>query len=387
MKLRMNGAKARRHESTKARREKGAKTTSLYSLSYFSYFSCFRAFTPSRLRAFALVAAILCFSCQRRPLEGGEVREMARIRVHIDWSHSGISVPSYNEAERIHRVSFRFFPEDGSPAFDRYLEKTNVTDGWIDVPIGKYSVVVFNESVYDAAYWSDAVFFTGVESYAAFAAHAVVYDPAQLATDFPFYTPPPGESVIIGPEPRKLASWSLDHFEVTGNMAQSSGRLSLYEEEMLDALKSIRMRRLTRMVNVTAQVTNLVSTLTHYCTLSGFANTVYMASGEATQTPSISLFKLNGRQYDPDGRHGTTRCSFLSFGRVPQAESYTLAVDVLYVTGERYLSDPPLIFDVTGDVVSGPGPDLNIAVNYGVEYREGGIAVNDWGEDYVYNIN
>jgi len=340
--------------------------------------------------AMAVLLPTLFSSCRLRPLEEDGVLEMARIRIYINWSNSGINVPSSEERDRVHRVSIRFFPKDGSPVFDRYLEEPNVIYNWINVPVGKYSVVVFNESIYDEEYWNGAVAFTGVDSYADFAAHAVAWDPAERAVEFPFYTPSPGESVIIGPEPRKLSSWSLDHFEVTSNMAlmsrgrQPSKPLMVWEEEMLEALVNIQMRRLTRLINVTARVTNLVSAWTNYCALSGFANTVRMASGETMQTPSINLFKLNGRQYDSDRLSGTTRYSFLSFGRVPQSEAYTLTVDALYVTGELYTFDRP--FDVTSQVVSSTDPNININVSYDLEYREGGIAVDDWGNDYEYDI-
>ena len=337
-----------------------------------------------------LLPLLLLSACKRRPLEDG-LPELARIPVHIDWSNSGINPYSQNELEKVHWVSIRFFPKDGSPAFDRYLEEPDVTDGWINVPVGKYSVIVFNESLRDVN-WEGAISFSGINEYAKFAAHAVAWNPAQWAAEFPYYTPPQGESVIIGPAPStlapKLASWSLDYFEVTENMLLlsqgllSPGDVGAADRSMLEALTHIEMHCLTRTVNVTAQVKNLVSIYANYCALSGFAHTVFMASREKTQSPSIKLFKLNGRQYDANQLDGTTRCSFLSFGRVPPPETYMLSVDVLYGTGE--LLTPKLAdFNVTNDVtVLSPGPDINININYAVDYRDG-IAVNEWQEDVL----
>ena len=208
------------------------------------------------------VATMVITTCERRPLENDELPPTAKLAVKIDWSKSGIE-PYAKDGKGVHRVSFRFFPHDSRlPIFERYLEG-NVTEGEIEVSIGKYSVIVFNESLDDLNYWDGAITFTDVNSFADFAANAVPYPAAQRALEFPFYKPLQGEQFIV--EPLPLASWSIEHFEVTENMilvlqgVRASYTLSETEAEMVNAFINVVMRALTRPVNVTARVENMVS--------------------------------------------------------------------------------------------------------------------------------
>lgn len=326
-------------------------------------------------------------SCERRPLEDDELPLAALIPVKIDWSKSGIDVASHNGGSGVHRVSLRFYPKDSKqPVFDLYLEG-NVTEGQIAVPVGVYSVIVFNESVDDKGYWEGKVNFTDVNSYMDFAANAVPYDVATREQQFPFYQPQTGEKLIN--EPLNLASWCLDEFRVTEKMVpvsygqQKASFLSADENDMFYALTHITMRALVRPLIVTAQVKNLVSAQTNYFAMRGLASKVYMASGLTTQTPSTHLFTLNGRQYMQGGKDGTTSKTFLCFGRTLAPESYKLAADVLFVTGELYNPTPPLRFDVTDQVILDYHNRLTIKVDisYELPYVEGGIGVDEWDDE------
>jgi len=354
---------------------------------------------------FAALPALLLASCVRRPLEMEPIPQTARIPVHIDWSQSGLNptnltnTASLPEAEQVHRVTLRFYPTDGSPFFDKFME-ANVIADTIELPVGEYKIIVFNESVDDTPWWAGAIYFTDDDNYDLFAAHAVPYDPTLWPQAFPFYTAAPGETILGGPDPRRLASWSLGYFDVTTDMvltsrgrapinqtAARSGTRTIYDTR----LTNIVMRRLTYNVAVTAHVTNLVSILTNYCAVSGFANMVYMASALTTQSPSTKLFQLNGRVYDANRVDGTTTHSFMSFGRTPTpaTEDYKVGIDVLYISGVLYVPDPPtwpqLTWDVTDQVVAsavGVDFDININLNYNVEFVAGGIAVDDWNDTY-----
>ncbi len=241
-----------------------------------------------------LASVVLLNSCERRPLEDAYAN-VARIPVHIDWSQSGITVPAAadDEVNRVHRVSLRFFPQNGAKPFDVYMEEPNIIDATIDVPIGKYKVIAFNETIDDDAWWAGAMSFTDVNDYNKFAAYVVPYNAGRLSANFPFWHPAAGESV--GSEPRKLASWSLGDFEVTQDMVQqcyttepAATRLSTQEEGWMNALTHIVMRRLTYNVTVTATVQNLVSSQANYANVSGFSDMVYMASAESLLISSKS---------------------------------------------------------------------------------------------------
>lgn len=323
--------------------------------------------------------AVLCLTaCERRPLEDVTYSDTALVPVKIDWSESGISVSQPRGDDYVHRVSIRFFPKDGSEVFDRYLEG-NVAEGSIEVPVGKYSVVVFNEAVTDP-YWSNSVYFTDVNDYANFAANIADDDPSQ----YPFYTPLPNEKIVV--EPLKLASWSLDDFEITPEMTRelcgSSGT-----EGVTTALTKIVMHRLSYNINVLAEVENLSSAQFIQGATRGFANKVFMASRVTTQDSGTHIFTFNGRKWaEGSDKNGTTEKDFLSFGLLPSPSQYKLHMDVLFTTGEVYQPTEPLLFDVSDQANRYANSNIKLRVKLALPYKEGGIDVGGWeDEDHIVN--
>ncbi len=329
----------------------------------------------------AVVAIRLFTACERRPLED-DFGVTARIPVKIDWSRSNIPVTDASGSGYVHRVSLRFFPKDGSAAFDRYLE-TNVIEDNIEVPVGEYSVVVFNESV-DDVYWEDAILFSDVDDYENFAATIVPADAAK----YPFYRQLAGEELIV--EPLRLASWSLDDFTVTEDMVARTYARTKVSSQATDpenALTHIVMRALTHNVNITAHVENLSSAQLLQGAMRGFARKVYMASGETTRTPATHIFKINNRVWDDvSKKHGTVSKSFLSFGRLPGPEEYRLNIDAVFIDGTIY--DGQLLWDVTGEVASAPPEaiDIDIGIEIQLPLITDGIFVGDW-EDEIIRLN
>lgn len=324
-----------------------------------------------------VLTAFYLMACERRPLED-ITYSTAPIPVKIDWSKSGISVTKPTGEEYVHRVSLRFYPKDGSEVFDRYLEG-NITEGNIEVPVGKYSVVVFNESIYDP-YWSKSVFFTDVNDYSKFAAHVINDD----VTLYPFYDSIPGETVVV--EPLRLASWSLDNFEVTADVVVDECGTPVSKKVPTDLTKIV-MRKLTYNVNVLAEVQNLRSAQFIQGAIRGFSNKVYMASGLNAQTPTTHIFTFNGRKWNTGSQtDGTTEKDFLSFGLLPSPGQYILPVNVLFVTGELYKPTEPLLYDVSSQTNSNVNSDIKIRIKFVLPYKEGGIDVGDWDdEDHIIN--
>lgn len=339
----------------------------------------------NKILSLALIAgfaALLAAGCERRPLED-EYAESALIPVRIDWTKSGIPVTDPTGSGLVHRVSLRFFPKDGSAAFDRFME-TNVIEGSVEVPVGEYSVVVFNESVHDA-WWEDAVVFSGMDSYDDFAATIVTDSEA----NYPFYAPLAEETLIV--EPYRLASWSLDEFNVTDEMVKQTrytggGTYAGPTDEQVNALTRITMRRLTYNVTVKAEVQNLCSAQLIQSAVRGFARKVYMASAQTTQEPGTHVLKLNNRQWtDAAQRDGTVTKSFLSFGRLPGESQYAVNLDVVFVTGEVYEPTQSMLYDVTDQVLDSPqiNIDINIDLRLQLPYVEGGIHVGDWDDEEI----
>lgn len=314
------------------------------------------------LLAIVLVSAT---ACERSSYD--YCSEEVSIPVMVDWSISGITPGQQTDADFVHRVSIRFFPKDGSAPFDRYLEG-NVFDGNITVPVGDYSVVVYNEA-FDDTYWSEAIRFDNANDYHLFSANIVEMSPLP----YDFYTPQSGE--IFATEPLKLASWSLDNFEVTQPGENCS--------DCNTALTQVKLRRLVILTHVVAEVTNLKSAMRIEAALAGIVSKVFMASGEPATAPTTHLFAFQSPVWDDATHtHGWVERNLLTFGRLSQPSIYLLNLGVIFVSGERYTPATPLLYDVTPQVASSqPRDDIEVRVNLALPEVDGDINVGGWDDE------
>ncbi|MFI3282277.1 MAG: DUF5119 domain-containing protein [Rikenellaceae bacterium] len=324
---------------------------------------------------------LLCFAgCCRRPLvdevcNGSSSLSTALIPVAVDWSISGIT-PSDNtyDDDYVHRVSLRFFPHDGTAVFDRYLE-SSIYEGSIELPVGVYSVVVFNESIYDT-YWEGVFNFVNVDDYDNFMAELV------------------DEDEEYSTEAYKLASWSIDEFEVTESMvsvsrAQTSRTiLSSYESEMLSTLEGIVLQPLTCYINVTATIENLVSAQNVYCEVSGFSSSVYMASGDSHTDQTQHAMELTSRSYtDDENTHGSiTQKRLVLTKSTHDAAEFKLKFEILLTDGTQHSPDEPLEFDVAHQVTRYATDDYDLSAEFSLPEVTGGIDVEGWGDDEIITI-
>lgn len=317
----------------------------------------------------ALFLAVVT-ACERRSLYdhcSGDVP----IPVKIDWSISGITPNSRTDADFVHRVSIRFFPKDGSAAFDRYLEG-NIFEGEINVPEGSYSVVVYNEAI-DDVYWSEAIRFDNTDDYNLFSANIVEMSPLP----YDFYTPQPDET--FASEPLKLASWNLDYFEVV----RFKKNCKECGDDMNNALTKVKLRRLMIPVRVVAEVTNLKSAMRMEAALTGMANKVYMALGKNVTSPTTHLFAFRSPVWNDETKtDGWVERRLLTFGRMSQPSAYSLNMGVIFTIGERYTPDTPLRYDVKDQVESSqPQDDIEVRVNLSLPEVQSDIDVGDWDDE------
>jgi len=286
--------------------------------------------------AAALIAGLIFNACHRRELEDYQM-ETALIPVRIDWSLSGVSL------EKTHRASVWLFPHNDGVPIEYLLEKNNKNDltfREIAVPVGVYSVLVFNETIDDND-WNSLVF-TGTDRYKTFAAISV---PKSVRG---FYTR--SESLPLIDDPDPIAAWSLDRFEVTPELiirTRSISSRSALEEEAPDLTVIKPLPRYERVV-ITAYVTNLSSSLQVTGTVDGMAAGVYMASGEKIKESAVHAFILNGRVWDNEN-DGTTTRAFNIFGRLPEPARQKVVLDFLLTDGALH---PQEEFDVTDLIVT-----------------------------------
>jgi hypothetical protein len=331
-----------------------------------------------------LIAAMVGFlsGCKYRPLEGDLTPETALIPVHIDWSESGVS------PEKMHRATVLLFPKGGGEPLEFRLE-ASLTDDVIKVPVGLYSVVVFNETT-DATDWT-GITFTNKDSYADFAAVGLA------APTRGFYTRSDETPLIENPDP--LAAWSLDSFEVTEEALESSRSRSRAEtDEQITALTHIVPTPRFEIMTVTARVKNLSSAMQATGILEDMASGVYVASGEKLTAQGAHAFILNGRIYDPNECDGTTTSTFNIFGRCSAPSTQCdLYIDFLLNNGKLF---PRQSFDVTTMIMSvqqaaPPAEKITVGLsNYAPDHLielpedldvKAGVTINDW-DDIVIPI-
>ncbi|MDR1369007.1 MAG: DUF5119 domain-containing protein [Dysgonamonadaceae bacterium] len=275
------------------------------------------------------------------------------VKVKIDWSKAGINPEN---------ASIWFFnASDGTPALGGQPELTNDMDLTVDLPIGQYSILVFNGTVND----QDNIRFRGTDRYQTFEAYAYSETPAGNAAarlrtdkdaDLPFITPP-----------NVLAVDRLELLEITGRMIDRK------EETVI----TFTPRRLVAQMDITIHFRGLIYSAPggHSGVVTGMANSVFLASGKTGNERASHAFSLNNRTFYPDNpTDGSMSRSFLCFG-LPGMIYYPpqfgetnnrLLLDILLRNGEH----AGYSFDVTGGIVCSGYNDavtgLNLRITMGV---------------------
>ncbi|MFI3280516.1 MAG: DUF5119 domain-containing protein [Rikenellaceae bacterium] len=338
-----------------------------------------------------LILLIFCFVyCTRRQLSDTECTyddaESALIDVSVDWSLSGFDTDQQSKGDEdyIHRVTFRFFPLDGSTPFDRYLED-DVESGTIYVPIGSYSVVIFNESIYDT-YWQNTITFEDVDSYDLFAAKI-----ADQSADLYFYTPADDEALSV--EALQLASCSVAHFEVSESMCSAAtSDWSDEDLEMAQRLNPVSPRRLTCPTTIEVDTEYLSSAASVHVSLTGLAQRVFMACGDTDTLTTTHVHELTERTWRDDStQHGVISESRLTFSTPNTTSStHTLTLDVYLIDGTHHQPEEEMVYDVSDQIVGSitryADDDLAASVSLTLPEVSGDIEVNDWGDDNEITI-
>jgi hypothetical protein len=294
------------------------------------------------------------------------------VKVKIDWSKAGIDPKN---------ASLWFFnASDGTPALGGRPELTNDRELTVNLPVGQYSILVFNGTVSD----QDNIRFRGTGGYQTFEAYAYTEQMrADSDDDLSFITPP-----------NVLAVDRLDLLEVTARMIDRKEQVVL----------TFTPLRLVAQINITVHFRGLIYSATggHSGVVTGMANGVFLATGKTGVEAANQAFTLNNRAFYPDSQtDGTMSRSFLSFG-LPGMTYYPpqlgetnnrLLLDILLRNGEH----AGYSFDVTTDVAYSDNDAairLNIQITVSepvtlpetpeIDFSDGGgfdPDVNEWGEN------
>lgn len=347
----------------------------------------------------ALVAAIS--SCERRPLVD-ELHETALIPVSIDWSEALLD-PDNDPNGDVYSASVWLFPQPDSRYQGKPLEfkLNNPRGGEIEVPVGKYAVLVFNNTVMD---FSENVGFRGTDKYETFEYYAL---PDTRASR---YSKSGYDNLIL--EPDIIAAWNLDEFEVTPDMVtltrSTSENSSLAARQQVKALSNVTPHRLTYVVKSLVRVVGLNNAKAAQGAVTGFGSSVFLATGRVAPPPSTLVFNLNNRQWlNSEQTVGTIESApFNAFGPAsgdPSAACYHLTSFTLRGEWEGSTTYPtppaaPFTHYITNQI--NKNISLYINLNVGFEVKPGnpeivlpdfsiqgdggfGVGLEDWGEEVV----
>lgn len=326
----------------------------------------------SSLNSVFLLLLLLCFaSCERRSLEDALPPDptpkpestLALIPMHIDWSQSKLVV------EKIHRTSIWVFSHQGKAPVE-YLLEGDVSNTTLKLPVGSYSLLVFNETI-DNDDWR-SISFSGTDAYETFTAYARpdTKNPKQGYSD-----------EIIALPPDALAVWSLDLLEVTPEMVtvtqtraalkanhraidkenQAIDKATAAVDAALAPFTQVTPLPMTRIINIEAYVFNLSSAFSVTAHMQGVTQGVVLATGKPLEQTVTHRITLNGREYDtPDKKSGTTKASFLAFSMGTQVDNNNkLHLEFQLTNGE---SAPSKVFDVTTQMNGNQEEEIYISV-------------------------
>ncbi len=341
-------------------------------------------------------AVLVMAACERRPMEELFI-ETASIDVAIDWSSTGLDADT--DDENLYRASVYLFANSGEP-FDgksyREYPLNSPKGGSIEVPIGEYSAIIFNNST---AEFSSNVGFRNLDSYDDFEYYSLS-DDTRSETNYVL-------------EPDLLGAWTTQDIKVTSQMVITSHDLKSYaitEAERVQALEdlkqlsSVEPELLTSQIDMRIYSSMIKSASQVQCDLIGFASSLNMSTGAPSAESGTFEFSLESRTFDS----GSTSAGYISgtthtMGFLEDEDArYYLEVRFMLVD-EHYGSwyypasdEDPFRFDIT-DQLLGQGDEVSIVIDIGFEeelfdlpeiYVAGGFepSVDDWGDEESLDI-
>lgn len=361
---------------------------------------------------YALIAMslVVFVSCERRELEE-EMVGTAKIPVVIDWTLTGLN-PS-TDKENLYRASVWVFTEDGSAIGSsgksyKEFRLNSATKDYIELPTGRYSVLIFNNSVSE---FSSNVAFRGTDKFDTFEYYAVEHTNSRYAKSS-------SETVVMTPD--ILAAWRMTGLEVTAGMVIVSRTLDYPITAQAQAqavtdlkqLSGVQPELLTYTCNVSARVSELKSMRSASGVLTGMASSVMLATGQTSASQATHEFTMNGnRVYDADNAydgvaHGVP---FQTFGAVASTNA-KYGIELLFVLNNLYENSylyptppsSPFLFDVTRQVVQfSSQKTISLDIQIGLSgsdgdniitlpriIKEGGFSadIDGWGDDEQIDV-
>lgn len=311
---------------------------------------------------YILVWSILLFlfSCYRRPLEEA-CGLKALIPIGTVWDKAGIKPQN---------VTILFYRQnDGKLVLEHRFENTpNRIQTYASVPMGKYTVVVFNELRGQVK----GVGIRGHENLSTLEAYAIPDPNARSRSDINSYVY----------EPDILASIMLYDFDVTNEIVDYSyyyldGRvLNQSIKESIETLVGLEPLRKVHQFNIVAHVKGLNNArMPALVDLLGIAESYNFKEDKNTQIIAVQQFTMNDRKYDSGAKKdGTISKTIYTFGLLGQKPSETdvprdspVQLDFLFMLVDAEKTLVRQLIDVTSLIYFQPETNGATTLNLCVE--------------------
>ncbi|MCM0231851.1 DUF5119 domain-containing protein [Bacteroides fragilis] len=243
------------------------------------------------LSVLLLVCLFLFSGCDRRELT---YSDEAEITLTADWSKASLS-----EQEGRYGATAVFYPTDGSTPITVLMGDRNRKTVWLKE--GRYNIVLFNRSFDDFG----SIAFRGTDAHHTLEAYAKNAqtkgtDSGKVATD----------------SPDELAADCVEGFEVTADML---GNYSASATRSTETNKPCQLcftpRKLTKEITATIHIKGMNNIRSATCTLGGVSESVFLASGKASERTMTQQFGLDRKDYLPGSQtEGTMSATFSVFG-------------------------------------------------------------------------
>lgn len=290
---------------------------------------CIKNMGRNLARVGVVMLAVMCLaSCHRRDLDEMGTTT-AVVTLNVDWTGSKLDLTD------LKAFSAWFFPKAGGDPI--YVVSNNLATTQIELPVGAYDVLVFNETTISTDWKSIA--FRGTERFETFEA----YVRTDVTAARGLYERAENETVISTLE--QLAVWKQTDFQVTQGMVVDTRKKTKGATDTRSVIE-IKPTPLTYEVNVVAKVKNMNNAFAISGVLKNMASSIFLATGKRGATPVSQQFMVENFTWDQGStKNGQAAAKVFSFGRVENAAlKNTAQFDIITYSGTQV---SPFLFDVT----------------------------------------
>lgn len=259
-------------------------------------------------------------------------------QITIDWSKANINPNG---------ASVWIFPHDGGKPI---VFLTNDTRDSVKLRRGKYSLLVFNETITEHQF----IRFRGTNHYSTFEAYC---KPTTVTGKYVKADSDPSAST-----PNLLASDHLDYLEITTEMIENNDRPQL----------NFTPKRVVSLVSITIHIQGVENAAKSgsAVSLSGIAEGVNLSTGKRSSSAVRHMAPLNNREFYPENpKSGTLSASFNTFGLTDMQTRGNGVENLIsiYIKLRDGSSLPTIERNVTDKIERVEGVELKFKITMGAE--------------------